>query len=57
MKTKLPKVTSPCSDLEIQERDHTAKAKMKKYADNERYVKPSTVKEGDARGVCQKRRL
>ena len=39
--------TTPCSDPEIQERDQTAKAKMKEYADNERYVKPSNAKEGD----------
>ena len=48
MKTKLPEVTTPCSDPEIQERDWTAKAKMKTYHDNKRYVKPSTIKEGDA---------
>jgi len=48
MKTKLPEVTTPCSDPEIQERDRTTKAKMKTYADNKRYVKPWTIKEGDA---------
>ena len=47
MKTKLPEVITRCSDPEIQERDRTAKAKMKKHADNKRYIKPSTVKEGD----------
>ena len=47
MKTKLPEVTTPCTDPEIRERDRTAKAKMKKHADNKRYIKPSTVKEGD----------
>ena len=47
MKTKLPELTTPCSDLEIRERDQTAKAKMKEYADNKRYVKPSNAKEGD----------
>ena len=46
MKTKLPKVTTPCTDTEIRERDWTAKAKMKKHADKQ-YIKPSTVKEGD----------
>ena len=35
------------SDPEIHERDRTAKAKMKKHADNKRYIKPSTAKEGD----------
>lgn len=47
MKTKLPELTTPRSDLEIRERDRSAKAKIKKHADNKRYVKPSTVKEGD----------
>ena len=47
MKTKLPELTTPCSDPEIRERDQTAKAKMKEYADNKRYVKPSNAKEGD----------
>ena len=49
MKTKIPELTNatPCSDPEIQERDRSAKAKMKKHADSKRYVKPSTVKEGD----------
>jgi len=48
MKTKLPEVTTPCSDPEIQESNRTAKAKIKTYVDNKRYVKPSTIKEGDA---------
>ena len=47
MKTKLPEVTIPCSDPVIRERDRTEKAKMKKHADNKRYVKPSTTAEGD----------
>ena len=47
MKTKLPELTTPCSDPEIQERDRSAKAKMKKHVDSKRYVKPSTVQEGD----------
>ena len=47
MKTKLPELTTPRSDLEIRERDRSAKAKIKKHADNKRYVKPSTIKEGD----------
>ena len=47
MKTKLPELTTPRSDLEIRERDRSAKAKIKKHADNKRYIKPSTVKEGD----------
>ena len=47
MKTKLPELTTPRSDLEMRERDWSARAKMKKYADNKRYIKPSTVKEGD----------
>ena len=47
MKTKLPEMSTPCSDHEIRERDQTAKAKMKSHADNRRYVKPSTLKEGD----------
>lgn len=47
MKTKLPELTIPHSDPEIRERDWTAKAKMKKHADNKRYIRPSTVKEGD----------
>ena len=47
MKTKLPELTTPRSDLEMRERDRSAKAKMKNHADNERYIKPSTVKEGD----------
>ncbi|PFX29727.1 Potassium channel subfamily T member 1 [Stylophora pistillata] len=37
MKMKLPELTTPRS----------AKAKIKKHADNKRYVKPSTIKEGD----------
>ena len=48
MKTKLPKVTTPCSDPEIQKCDRTAKAKMKTYVEKKRYTKPSTIKEGDA---------
>lgn len=47
MKTKLPKVTTHCSDPGIQECNWTAKAKMKKHTDNKCYVKLSTVKEGD----------
>ena len=47
MKTKLPEVTIPCSDPEIRECDRAAKAKIKKHADNKRYIKLSTVKEGD----------
>ena len=47
MKTKLPELTTARSDLEIRERDRSAKAKIKKHADNKRYIKPSTVKEGD----------
>ena len=47
MKTKLPELTTPRSDLEMRERDRSAKAKMKKHADNKRYIRPSTVKEGD----------
>ena len=47
MKTKLPEMSSPCSDPDIREGDRTAKAKMKSHADNKRYVKPSTLKEGD----------
>ena len=47
MKTKLPELTIPHSDPEIRERDWTVKAKMKKHADNKRYIRPSTVKEGD----------
>lgn len=42
MKTK-----SPCSDPEIRECGQTAKAKLKSYAGNKQYVKPSTLKEGD----------
>ena len=40
-------MTIPYSDPVIHERDRTAKAKMKKYADNKRYVKLSTTAEGD----------
>ena len=40
-------MTTPRSDLEIQERDRTARAERKKHADNKRYIKPSTVKEDD----------
>ena len=47
MKTKLPELTTPRSDPEIQECNRSAKAKMMKHADSKRYVKPSTVKEGD----------
>ena len=47
MKTKLPELTTPCSDPEIRERDQIAKAKMKEYADNKRCVRPSNAKEGD----------
>ena len=46
-KTKLPELTTPCSDPEIRERDQTAKVKMKEHADNKRYVMPSNAKEGD----------
>ena len=41
------KLTTPCSDPEIQEGNQAAKAKMKEHADNKRYVKPSNAKEGD----------
>ena len=47
MKTKLPEVTTPCSDAAIRQRDQAAKAKMKEHADNKRFVKPSAIKEGD----------
>ena len=47
MKTKLPEVTTPCSDAAIRQRDQAAKAKMREHADNKRYVKPSAIKEGD----------
>ena len=47
MHTKLPEVTTHCSDAEIQGRDRTGKVNKKKHADNKRYIKPSTVKEGD----------
>ena len=47
MKTKLPEVMIACSDPVICKRDRTAKAKMKKHADNKWYVKPSTTAEGD----------
>ena len=47
MKTNLPEVTAPCSDADIRQRDQAVKAKMKEYADNMRYIKPSAVKEGD----------
>ena len=41
------RVTTRCCDPEIQERDRTAKAKMRKHTDNKCYIKPSTVKEGN----------
>lgn len=47
MKTNLPEVTPPCSDADIRQRDQAVKAKMKEYADNMQYIKPSAVKEGD----------
>lgn len=46
MKTKLPEVTTPCSDAAIRQRDQAAKAKIKEHADNKQYVKPSAIKEG-----------
>ena len=47
VKTKLPGVTIPCSVPVIRKHDRTAKTKLKKHADNERYVKPSTTAEGE----------
>ena len=47
MKTKLPELMTSCLDSQIREHDRTAKVKMKKHADDKRYVKPSTVEEGN----------
>ena len=47
MKTKLPEIAIFLPDNEMRDRDKAAKAKMKAYADNKSYVKPSTLKEGD----------
>ena len=47
MKTKLPELTTPCSDAKIRQRDQAAKAKMEEHAENKRCVKPSAIKEGD----------
>ena len=47
VKTKLPEVMKSTADHEMRQRDHKAKAKMKKHADSKSYVKPSVIKEGD----------
>lgn len=47
VETNLPEVMTPCSDALSRQRNQTANAKMKEHADNKRYVKPSTITEGD----------
>lgn len=47
MKTKLPELTTPCSDAKIRQRDQAAKAKMEEHAENKRCVKLSAIKEGE----------
>ena len=46
MKTKLPEMATFPPDNELRGQDSAAKHKMKVYADNKSYVKPSTL-EGD----------
>lgn len=49
MKVKLPQTTpEPFNRKDVQQRDQNNKAKMKRAADDKAYVKPSTIKEGDA---------
>lgn len=60
MKTKLPEVTTPCSDAAIRQRDQAAKAKIKEHADNKQYVEPSAIKEGTlywSREMRQRRKV
>ncbi len=46
--TRLPMIPrKPRNDSEIRQNDSEAKSRMKKYADNKRYVKESTIKVGD----------
>lgn len=47
VETNLPEVMTPCSDALNRQPNQTANAKMKEHADNKRYVKPSTITEGD----------
>ena len=53
MKVKLPELNteqssqSPLPRDKVQRRDYHQNEKMKRYADNKAYVKPSTLKEGD----------
>ena len=49
LRTKLPEVTlTHVEDIDIRDRDNAAKQRMKQYADDKRYVKPSNISEGDA---------
>ena len=46
MKTKLPEMAIFMPDEDMRNRDRVAKSKMKAYADNKKYVKPSLLQEG-----------
>lgn len=48
LKTKLPEIGMIRQDPEIHKHDRKAKFKMKKYADEKAYVKPTEIQEGDA---------
>ena len=48
MKTKLPELDKPVENRNVELRDKLYKAKMKTYADNKAYVKPSDLKVGDS---------
>ena len=47
MSTTLPHINKPQDDTQIRERDERMKDRMKQYADNKSYVKPSAIAPGD----------
>lgn len=56
VKMKLPSATESVPDDEVVQRDQTAKAKMKTYADKERATQPHKFRRGEAVLVKQKKK-
>lgn len=48
LRTKLPELSVPEEATDMRQRDCLMKEKMKDYADNKSYVKPSNLREGDS---------
>jgi len=47
VRTKFPQLTTECDKQDFETRDSNQKMKMKKYADNKQYVKPSNIDIGN----------